>query len=261
MSAAERIVFEEVSKFYGEVLGVNRVSLAIGPGVTSLVGPNGSGKTTLMNLMTGLLRPTKGRVEVLGVGTDDPERLFRLVGYCTQYDSFPAGATGFGFLAATLRLHGLSRAEALIVFVPSLLVYGFICLSSWYVCRATPLRTTTAIASAARAGWAFAVSKAPPAAATFRKSLLFMSMGYFSLVPFGPGPSSCLPRFFAVTAPAPSAAPAAPARTATAAIDAPPPCCSTTCGYVSGGVTIWSCARVWSGTLNPIPFSEQPKQG
>jgi ABC-2 type transport system ATP-binding protein len=112
MSPPDRIVFEDVSKFYGEVLGVNRVSLSIGPGITSLVGPNGSGKTTLMNLMTGLLRPTKGRVSVLGTGTDDPETLFRAVGYCTQYDSFPARMTGLDFVAAPLRLHGLSRAEA-----------------------------------------------------------------------------------------------------------------------------------------------------
>ena len=46
------VQFENVSKFYGEVLGVNRVSLTIPPGITSLVGPNGSGKTTLMNLLT-----------------------------------------------------------------------------------------------------------------------------------------------------------------------------------------------------------------
>jgi ABC-type multidrug transport system ATPase subunit len=58
MSADDRlIVFENVSKFYGETLGVNRVTLAIEPGITSLVGPNGAGKTTLMNLMTGLLSP------------------------------------------------------------------------------------------------------------------------------------------------------------------------------------------------------------
>ena len=54
------VVFENVSKFYGEILGVNRVTLSIPPGITSLVGPNGAGKTTLMNLMTGLLRPTRG---------------------------------------------------------------------------------------------------------------------------------------------------------------------------------------------------------
>ena len=63
----DRILFEDVSKFYGEILGVNRVNLSIPPGITSLVGPNGSGKTTLMNLMTGLVRPSRGRIEVLGL--------------------------------------------------------------------------------------------------------------------------------------------------------------------------------------------------
>jgi len=61
------VVFEDVSKFYGEVLGVNKVTLGIPAGITSLVGPNGSGKTTLMNLLTGLLRPTRGRIAVLGI--------------------------------------------------------------------------------------------------------------------------------------------------------------------------------------------------
>src|SRR5947209_4435869 len=83
------IVFENVSKFYGEVLGVNRVSLKIPPGVTSLVGPNGSGKTTLMNLMTGLVLPTEGRLSVCGLTPDDPEQFFAMVGYCSQFDSFP----------------------------------------------------------------------------------------------------------------------------------------------------------------------------
>ena len=75
------IVFEDVSKFYGEILGVNRVNLSIAPGITSLVGPNGSGKTTLMNLMTGLLKPTRGRISVLGTSPDNPQELFRKVGY------------------------------------------------------------------------------------------------------------------------------------------------------------------------------------
>ena len=70
-------MFDNVSRFYGEVLGVNRVTLSIPPGITSLVGPNGSGKTTLMNLMTGLVRPTRGSIRVLGIAPDDPERLFR----------------------------------------------------------------------------------------------------------------------------------------------------------------------------------------
>jgi len=89
-----QIVFEDVSKFYGEVLGVNRVNLALPSGITSLVGPNGSGKTTLMNLITGLIKPTQGRVRVLGLTPNHPEQFFRRVGYCTQFDSFPKGITG-----------------------------------------------------------------------------------------------------------------------------------------------------------------------
>ena len=101
-----------VSKFYGEVLGVNRVSVEIQPGLTGLVGPNGSGKSTLMHLLCGLLRPTRGTISILGVPADRPEELFRLLGYCTQYDSFPNGATGYGFLTHTLALHGFDRSDA-----------------------------------------------------------------------------------------------------------------------------------------------------
>jgi len=112
MSGHEReIVFENVSKFYGEVLGVNRVNLTIPPGITSLVGPNGSGKTTLMNLMTGLLQPSQGRISVLGVAPNEPEQLFRFVGYCTQYDSFPRGTTGYEFVHSYLLLHGKTAKE------------------------------------------------------------------------------------------------------------------------------------------------------
>ena len=107
-----RVVFENVSKFYGDVLGVNRVSLSIPPGITGLVGPNGSGKTTLMNLMVGLIRPSRGRVSVFGLTPDDPEALFRLVGYAAQYDSFPPGLTGSQFIEAYLRVHGFSAREA-----------------------------------------------------------------------------------------------------------------------------------------------------
>ena len=105
------IVFEGVSKFYGEILGVNRVNLSIKPGITSLVGPNGSGKTTLMNLMTGLLRPTRGRISVLGTSPHDPEKLFRKVGYCSQFDSFPRGVTGREFIEFYLGVHGYPRGE------------------------------------------------------------------------------------------------------------------------------------------------------
>src|SRR5258705_13509122 len=74
------ITFHNVSKFYGEALGVNRITLSIAPGITSLVGPNGAGKTTLMNLITGVLIPSGGTIEVLGIPPSDPERVFKHVG-------------------------------------------------------------------------------------------------------------------------------------------------------------------------------------
>jgi ABC-2 type transport system ATP-binding protein len=112
MKDKDLIIFDDVSKFYGEILGVNRVNLSIASGITSLVGPNGAGKSTLMNLMTGLLRPSRGRISVLGLPTDKPEQLFRLVGYCTQFDSFPRGLTGREFITAFLMVHGFNQKEA-----------------------------------------------------------------------------------------------------------------------------------------------------
>jgi ABC-2 type transport system ATP-binding protein len=109
---SSRISLENVSKFYGDVLGVNRVNLSIPPGITSLVGPNGSGKTTLMNLVAGLLQPTQGTVRILGIPPDRPEELFRRLGYSTQYDAFPPGLTGYELIYGYLRVHGRERREA-----------------------------------------------------------------------------------------------------------------------------------------------------
>ncbi|MDX6695978.1 MAG: type transport system ATP-binding protein [Blastocatellia bacterium] len=111
-NSQQMIVFDDVSKFYGEILGVNRVNLSVAPGITSLVGPNGSGKTTLMNLMTGLLQPTRGDIQILGIRPDQPEQLFRKVGYCAQFDSFPRGVTGREFIKSFLSVHGYTRTEA-----------------------------------------------------------------------------------------------------------------------------------------------------
>jgi ABC-2 type transport system ATP-binding protein len=109
--SADLVTFNDVSRFYGEVLGINRVNLAIPPGITSLVGPNGAGKTTLMNLMAGLIRPSKGEIRVLGVRADRPEELCRVVGYCAQFDAFPKGLTGYQFIHSFLRIRGMSEAE------------------------------------------------------------------------------------------------------------------------------------------------------
>jgi ABC-2 type transport system ATP-binding protein len=105
------ITFNNVSRFYGEVLGINKVSLHIPPGITSLVGPNGSGKTTLMNLMTGLIRPSQGEIRVLGIPPDQPQDLCRVVGYCAQFDAFPKGLTGYQFVYSFLRMFGMTHEE------------------------------------------------------------------------------------------------------------------------------------------------------
>lgn len=106
------IRLEGVSKFYGEVLGVNRISTVFEPGVTGLVGPNGAGKSTLLSLIAGLVRPSRGTISVLGESVDDPGRFYRAVGYCTQYDAFPAGMSGRDFMRASLRLYGHTAGES-----------------------------------------------------------------------------------------------------------------------------------------------------
>ena len=108
----DTIQIKNVSKFYGEVLGINRVTLTLEPGITGLVGPNGSGKTTLMNLLCGLLRPTEGSISILGIDPDHPEALFDKVGYSTQFDSFPDTVTGYEFLYGYLRVHGFTHRRA-----------------------------------------------------------------------------------------------------------------------------------------------------
>jgi ABC-2 type transport system ATP-binding protein len=64
-----------------------------------------------MNLMTGLIHPTEGEIRVLGIAPDQPEDLFRQVGYCTQVDAFPRGLTGYQLIYSFLRLHGKRHAE------------------------------------------------------------------------------------------------------------------------------------------------------
>jgi ABC-2 type transport system ATP-binding protein len=110
-SSNNMIILDNVSRFYGEVLGINRVTLSMKPGITSLVGPNGAGKTTLMNLITGLIRPSCGKISVLGVSPSEPQKLFRFVGYATQFDAFPRGLSGYQFIYSFLRLSGYKPSQ------------------------------------------------------------------------------------------------------------------------------------------------------
>lgn len=106
------IEFNEVSKWYGNVIGVNKLSVAIGRGVTGLLGPNGAGKSTLLQLATGQLRPSQGRVRVLGQEVWNNARLNRSIGLCPEQDAFYEWMTGRDFVVTCARLSGLSRGDA-----------------------------------------------------------------------------------------------------------------------------------------------------
>ncbi len=102
----------DVARWYGEVLGVNRVSVDLVPGITGFVGPNGSGKTTLMNMLCGLLRPSQGTIQAFGQPVWGNPEFRRRLGYCAQVDHFYETFTGEEFLVSLLRLHGRGAAWA-----------------------------------------------------------------------------------------------------------------------------------------------------
>jgi ABC-2 type transport system ATP-binding protein len=106
------VEFHEVSKWYGNVIGVNRLSLRIPPGVTGLLGPNGAGKSTLLQLATGQLYASQGTVRVLGQPAWNNPRLNRSVGLCPEQDAFYEWMTGMEFVRTCARLSGMGRAEA-----------------------------------------------------------------------------------------------------------------------------------------------------
>jgi ABC-2 type transport system ATP-binding protein len=106
------VEFHEVSKWYGNVIGVNRLSLRIPPGVTGLLGPNGAGKSTLLQLATGQLYASQGEVRVLGQRAWNNPWLNRSVGLCPEQDAFYEWMTGMDFVFTSARLSGMGRAQA-----------------------------------------------------------------------------------------------------------------------------------------------------
>lgn len=104
---------DHLSKWYGQVIGLNDVTLSVPAGVTGLLGPNGSGKSTFMKLVTGQLAPSTGTVTVLGEPIWRNPALYQRLGFCPEQDAFYERMTGLDWVSALLRLNGFDEARAL----------------------------------------------------------------------------------------------------------------------------------------------------
>ena len=106
------VLIDQASKWYGEVIGINDVSLAIDGGVTGVLGPNGAGKSTLFKLLMGRLKPNQGSVRLFGVDPWTSTAPYRRVGYVSESERMYDWMTGLDFVATLARLHGMTREEA-----------------------------------------------------------------------------------------------------------------------------------------------------
>jgi ABC-2 type transport system ATP-binding protein len=102
------IELRNVSRWYGNVVAVNDITMTIGPGVTGLLGPNGAGKSTVLHLIAGFLAPSRGELTVNGAAAWRNPGLYRTVGLVPERDSVYAFLTGEEFVLATARLHELA---------------------------------------------------------------------------------------------------------------------------------------------------------
>ena len=106
------VAAEHLSKWYGQVIGLNDITLAVPPGITGLLGPNGAGKSTFMKLVTGQLKPSKGTVTVLGQPIWNNPSLYARIGFCPEQDAFYERMTGLEWVTALVSLNGVGEATA-----------------------------------------------------------------------------------------------------------------------------------------------------
>jgi ABC-2 type transport system ATP-binding protein len=106
------IDLQNVSRWYGNVVAVNDITMTIGPGVTGLLGPNGAGKSTVLHLIAGFLPPSRGTLTVGGKPSWRNPDIYKTVGLVPERDSVYSFLTGAEFVAATARLHKLADPEA-----------------------------------------------------------------------------------------------------------------------------------------------------
>ncbi|MGH3348795.1 MAG: ABC transporter ATP-binding protein [Nocardioides sp.] len=105
------LVLEQVSRWYGNVVAVNDVSMRLGPGVTGLLGPNGAGKSTLINMMAGFLAPSAGTVTLDDRPLYRDPEIYREVGLVPEREEMYDAVTGWEFVLANAKLHKLPEPE------------------------------------------------------------------------------------------------------------------------------------------------------
>ncbi len=110
-TAAPIVTTDHVSKWYGQVIGLNDVSVTVSQGVTGLLGPNGAGKSTLMKLVTGQLKPSKGQIRVLGDPVWGNPAIYSRVGFCPEQDAFYDRMTGQDWVMGLLTLNGFDQQK------------------------------------------------------------------------------------------------------------------------------------------------------
>ena len=106
------VMLDHVSKWYGEVIGLNDISLAIEGGVTGILGPNGAGKSTLFKILMGRLKPSQGAVRLFGIDPWKSTTPYRRIGYVSESERMYDWMTSLDFISTLARLHGMSREEA-----------------------------------------------------------------------------------------------------------------------------------------------------
>ncbi len=106
------VELQDVSRWYGNVVAVNDISFTLRPGITGLLGPNGAGKSTLLHMISGLLKPSAGRLAIGGQPAWRDPAIYRRLGLVPERETVYPFLTGREFALLNARLQSLDDPEA-----------------------------------------------------------------------------------------------------------------------------------------------------